>query len=174
MMTIPRFAGLCAVGGLLMVSCAPDGPDAYAAPGAVEAPPATRAPSTTEADGAADDEGAAGDEDAADDGGAADAAPTETFPPNGETVVVLGVDNTFREETIEIEAGTEVLWENRGRNDHNLLPADEAADWGAQTDDFLPGDEYTHVFDTPGEYPYYCSIHGTAEVGMIGTVIVTG
>jgi plastocyanin len=174
MMTIPRFAGLCAVGGLLMVSCAPDGPDAYAAPGAVEAPPATRAPSTTEADGAADDEGAAGDEDAADDGGAADAAPTETFPPNGETVVVLGVDNTFREETIEIEAGTEVLWENRGRNDHNLLPADEAADWGAQTDDFLPGDEYAHVFDTPGEYPYYCSIHGTAEVGMIGTVIVTG
>ena len=167
-MTVPRFAGVCAVGGLLMVSCAPDGPDAYAAPGAVEAPPATRAPSTAEAAGAVE-EGTADGEDAT-----GEAVPAETFPPNGDTVVVLGLDNTFREETVEVEAGTEVLWENRGRNDHNVLPADEAADWGAQTDDFLPGDEYGRVFDTPGEYPYYCSIHGTAEVGMIGTIIVTG
>ena len=72
------------------------------------------------------------------------------------------------------EAGPEVLWENRGRNDHNVLPVDETEDWGAQTEDFVPGDEYARVFDTPGEYPYYCSIHGTTDVGMIGTVIVTG
>jgi plastocyanin len=169
-----RLAGLLAIAALAVVACAPDGPDAYGAP-EDDAPPATRAPSTSEPEpqpeseeGAAD--GAAGE--GADD--ADEPTSVETFPPNGETVVVLGVDNTFREETIEIEAGTEVLWENRGRNDHNVLPVDETEDWGAQTEDFLPGDEYGRVFDTPGEYPYYCSIHGTTDVGMIGTVIVTG
>jgi plastocyanin len=103
-----------------------------------------------------------------------DSVPAETFPPNGETIVVLGLDNSFREEIIEVEAGTEVLWENRGRNDHNVVPVDETAEWGVEVADFTPGDEYSLVFDTPGEYPYYCSIHGTAEVGMTGTVVVTG
>ena len=167
---LARLAGLVAIGALAVAACAPDGPDAYTAP-ENDAPPATRAPSTSEpeSDGGAAD-GAAGE--AVED--TDQSTPVETFPPNGETVVVLGVDNTFREETIEIEAGTEVLWENRGRNDHNVLPVDETEDWGAQTEDFVPGDEYARVFDTPGEYPYYCSIHGTTDVGMIGTVIVTG
>jgi plastocyanin len=39
-------------------------------------------------------------------------------------------------------------------------------------DEFQPGDEYRHVFSEPGEYRYYCTIHGTAEVGMVGTVVV--
>lgn len=164
-----RLAGVLAT-VVLVVACAPDGPDAYNAPEA-DAPPATRAPSTSgpeSEEGAAD--GAGGEE--VDD--VDESAPVQTYAPNGETAVVLGLDNTFREETIEIEAGTEVLWENRGRNDHNILPVAETEDWGAETEDFLPGDEYARVFDTPGEYPYYCSIHGTADVGMIGTVIVTG
>jgi plastocyanin len=100
-------------------------------------------------------------------------APAETYPPNGEVVNVLSLDNTFRPETIEISAGTEVVWTNGGRNDHNVLPV-EGDDWGVQAEDFVPQDVYSHVFTTPGTYPYYCSIHGTTEVGMIGTVIVTG
>jgi plastocyanin len=102
-----------------------------------------------------------------------DSAPVETFAPNGEVVNVLALDNTFRPETIEISAGTEIVWTNGGRNDHNVLPI-EGDDWGVQTEDFTPQDVYSHVFTTPGTYPYYCSIHGTTEVGMIGTVVVTG
>lgn len=164
------FSALLVVGALALVSCAPDGPDAYTA-AAADAPPATRAPSTSEPAELFSDESA---DDSSDDSAPADSVPAETFPPNGETVVVLGFDNSFREEIIEVEAGTEVLWENRGRNDHNVLPVDETADWGIEVEDFTPGDEYARVFDTPGEYPYYCSIHGTPEIGMIGTVIVTG
>lgn len=163
-----RLSVLCAAGALLVVACAPDGPDAYIAPES-DAPPATRAPSTSEAESEAADEAADGAEESAD-----ESAPVETYPPNGETVEVLALDNSFRDETIEIEAGTEVVWDNRGRNDHDVLPADETQAWGVEVEDFAPGDTYATIFGTPGEYPYYCSIHGTKDVGMIGTVIVTG
>ena len=42
----------------------------------------------------------------------------------------------------------------------------------SRTTAFHPGDIYGHVFTTPGTFAYYCSIHGTAKAGMIGTVVV--
>jgi plastocyanin len=30
------------------------------------------------------------------------------------------------------------------------------------------------TFDTPGEYPYYCGVHGSPNSGMRGTIIVSG
>jgi plastocyanin len=86
------------------------------------------------------------------------------------TVTVVAADNRFDPERIEIAPGTEVVWVNRGRNDHDLMTE---LGFGVTVADFHPGDEYRHVFTEPGEYPYYCTIHGTAEVGMIGTVVVT-
>ena len=44
--------------------------------------------------------------------------------------------------------------------------------WGAATEDFKPGADYTWVFTAPGTYAYYCTIHGTKDAGMIGTVVV--
>lgn len=98
---------------------------------------------------------------------------TNTVGPNGESVVVQALDNSFRPETIEISAGTEVVFDNRGRNDHDVLPADESQDWGVLVEGFKPGDTYAHVFTTPGEYRFFCSIHGTADAGMIGSIIVS-
>ena len=83
------------------------------------------------------------------------------------------LDNSFVVASVEIEAGTEVRWVNGGRNDHNVLPVDDTLDWGVERDEFEPTDEYAHVFDQPGVYPYYCSIHGTKEAGMVGAVVVT-
>jgi plastocyanin len=103
---------------------------------------------------------------------ATSAETSPTVPSNGETVDVIALDNSFRPETIEVIAGTAVRWENRGRNDHNVLPTDGSETWGAPTEEFLPGDEYTRVFSEPGTYDYYCSIHGTKDAGMIGTVVV--
>ena len=148
-MTRALLAALAA-GALGVTACDPDPSDAYP----VDAPPATRAPAPS-IDVPAEGE------------------PVETFPPNGEVVEVRALDNSFRAETIEIVAGTEVLWVNRGRNEHNVLPAGGVGDYGVERDAFEPGDEYAHVFDTPGVYPYYCSLHGTEDVGMIGTVVVT-
>jgi plastocyanin len=89
-----------------------------------------------------------------------------------ETVTVQAIDNTFRPDRIEIAPGTEVVWVNRGRNEHDLL-SDSDLEFGAVAADFQPGDEYRYVFTEPGEYPYHCTIHGTHEIGMTGTVVVT-
>lgn len=99
----------------------------------------------------------------------------ETIAPNGETVEVLSLDNNFIEQELTVSAGTEVKWVNNGRNDHNVLPDGdpEASKWGVLVDGFHPGDTYSHVFTEPGIYTYYCSIHGTADAGMYGTITVT-
>jgi plastocyanin len=86
---------------------------------------------------------------------------------------VDAIDNTFRPDAIEVAAGAEVHWVNRGRNEHNVLPV-EGDDWGVEADDFAPEDEYTHRFTEPGTYAYYCSLHGTTTQGMVGEIVVTG
>lgn len=159
-----------------VAGCAPDEHDIYT----VEAPPQTRAPlptttlpepgaETVDGDGTTDD----GD-------GAASSEPSApaTFPATGEVVEVRSLDNAFRVADVTVVAGTEVRWINGGRNDHNILPVDAIAEldavagFGVERDVFVPGAEYSYLFDTPGVYPYFCSIHGTQDVGMVGVVIV--
>jgi plastocyanin len=148
------------VGTTVLTGCGVDGPDVYAVPEVVDTPTTVRTlPSTT----MPPPPNAAGD---------TTVAPAEPVAPNGEVVQVRSLDNTFRVADIEIVAGTEVWWTNSGRNEHNVLPVDENEDWGVATEDFVPGDEYRHVFGLPGTYLYYCSIHGTTTVGMVGSVTV--
>ena len=133
-------------------ACNPDGPDASEATG----------------EDAVAGEGASA-------GGLAPSAPSTTVPavePNGVVVDVAALDNRFQPESIEVAVGTQVLWENRGRNEHDMLPADAGEEWGVEKEAFHPGDSYGHVFTTPGTFAYYCSIHGTAKAGMIGTIVV--
>lgn len=159
---------------LALVACNADGPDAYTAGAELE----TLSDDTEELFAEEEsEETETGSEDMGDMEGMEDesgeAEAPETFPPNGEVLGVRSLDNSFIDEVVEVEAGTEILWTNNGRNEHNVVPVDETEEWGVETTDFQPGDEYARVFDVPGEYPYYCSIHGTPEVGMTGTIVVT-
>ena len=112
----------------------------------------------------------------------------ETVPANGEVVNIQALDNSFRPVDFEIAAGTEVMFDNRGRNDHNILPDTVKDDagliallasdtsptaWGVASTDFVPGDTYSHLFNVPGTYNYYCSIHGAPGAGMYGTLTVS-
>ncbi len=99
----------------------------------------------------------------------------DSFPANGTTETIKALDNNFLPGALTIEAGTEVVWDNIGRNDHDVTPVDDlaAATWGVKADAFAPKDTYSHVFDQPGTYAYFCTIHGTAKAGMIGTIVVT-
>ncbi len=102
--------------------------------------------------------------------------PASTVPavePTGVVVPVIALDNSFRPQVVEISVGDEVLWENRGLNEHNALSV-VGDDWGVEVEQFQPGDIYAHVFTEPGEYDYFCSIHGNETVGMVGKVIVSG
>jgi len=111
-----------------------------------------------------------------------------TVPPNGESITIQVLDNSYRPSDYEIKAGTEVVFENRGRNDHNILPEsikDDAgltallasdmspASWGIESSAFTPGDSFTHLFNVPGVYKFYCSIHGAPGAGMYGTLTVS-
>jgi plastocyanin len=89
----------------------------------------------------------------------------------GVVVAVIALDNSFRPQSLEITVGDTVEWENRGENEHNVLSI-EGAEWGVEVTDFQPGDVYSHLFTEPGEYAYFCSIHGNEQVGMVGTITV--
>jgi plastocyanin len=129
-------------------------------------------------DDAGDDAGDGGR--AASDGAAAEGPDAEGPDAEAPDAVVIttdpapvnALDNSFMPENIQVKAGTEVVWTNKGRNEHNALHVD-GDDWGVEVDDFQPGDVYSHTFDEPGVYRYYCSIHGSTDAGMIGTVVVT-
>lgn len=101
--------------------------------------------------------------------------PGVTFPANGITASVLSLDNSYLPQVLTVVAGTEVMFENKGRNDHDVVPVDdpEALTWGVLDTAFMPKDVYSHVFTQPGTYAYYCTIHGTATAGMFGSIVVT-
>jgi plastocyanin len=105
-------------------------------------------------------------------GSEGDGSGSAAVEANGETVEVAAVDNSFTPKEATIAAGTEVVWDNRGRNDHNIIPEDPEADWRVEVEAFRPGDTASHVFLEPGTYRYYCSIHGTVDVGMPGVIVV--
>ena len=136
-------------------ACGADGSDL------ATAPPVDAAAAQTASDAASDSSGETAE--------SGTAEPTATAT----TIEVTTLDNTFVEEQVNVAVGTEVIWKNGGRNDHDIVPVVEGAGWGVGTDGFHPGDAYSYVFTEPGEYPYYCTIHGTADVGMTGTIIVT-
>ena len=102
-------------------------------------------------------------------------APSEAFAANGLTESVLAIDNSFLPQTLSIVAGTEVAFENNGRNVHDVVPADDktASTWGVLQADFEPTDTYAYVFTKPGTYLYYCTIHGTPTAAMFGSIVVT-
>jgi len=91
----------------------------------------------------------------------------------GEDVVTIDVrDNVFVPERALISAGTEVRWENRGRTPHNVIAADEGAFEDVPVQELQPGDVAVRSFDDAGDFPYFCSLHGTATRGQIGELRV--
>lgn len=157
-------ASVATLAAAVVVGCADDGNDgAYQMRRAAALAEEQRTTTSVLADGA-------------DAGPASSEAPSPTAPsvePTGVVVPVFALDNSFRPELVEISIGDEVLWENRGMNEHNVLRV-EGDDWGVEVEAFQPGDVYSHLFTEPGEYRYYCSIHGSTDVGMVGTIVVTG
>jgi plastocyanin len=89
-------------------------------------------------------------------------------------VAIVARDNAFLPQYIEIDPGTTVVFTNRGRVDHNVLPVVEGAFTPIEIEDLEPGEVASITFDEPGEYPYYCSLHGTTTRGMVGAIRVLG
>lgn len=83
-------------------------------------------------------------------------------PADGATVEATGFQ--FQPDTLEVEVGTEVTWNNGDDVGHTVT-----ADDGEFDIEIGGGASGSHTFDEPGAHAYACSIHpsmtGTVEVG---------
>jgi plastocyanin len=98
--------------------------------------------------------------------------------------------NAFQPVEYEVSAGETVVWGNVGSRGHSVtayadeIPgrADYFASGGFDSEDAAvdgwpnegnvqAGETYSHTFEVPGEYGYYCIPHEAA--GMKGTIVVT-
>ncbi|BAN25465.1 cupredoxin domain-containing protein [Caballeronia insecticola] len=77
----------------------------------------------------------------------------------------ISIDNfAFSQQAITVPVGTKVTWVNHDDMLHTV--ADEGKSF--KSDPLDSGDSFSHVFDKPGTYKYFCSLHPH----MTGTVVV--
>jgi 3',5'-cyclic-AMP phosphodiesterase len=75
------------------------------------------------------------------------------------------VDNfSFVPGTAAVAAGSTVTWTNRDDVPHNIVSTEQKFKSPVLDTD----EQFSHAFDTPGTYPYFCSIHPK----MTGQVVV--
>jgi plastocyanin len=82
-------------------------------------------------------------------------------------VVPVTIDNfVFEPARLAIKAGTTVTWINRDDIPHTVAAKDRAFKSKVMDTD----ESFSFTFSTPGEYPYFCSLHPH----MTGTIVVEG
>jgi plastocyanin len=95
--------------------------------------------------------------------------PRATYDDSKEVVVTMK-DNDYVPQTITVDPGTVVRWDNIGRNKHDVIPDRASTGWKSGT--IKPGKSFERQLDKPGAYGYFCSFHGAPGKGMYGTLIV--
>lgn len=86
-------------------------------------------------------------------------------------ITIDAVDNNFKPQFVTVSAGTKVTFKNVGRNLHNVYSVGDTFT-SIATVDFGPGEQGSVTFDRAGDYPYYCTLHGTPTRGMTGAIRV--
>lgn len=75
-----------------------------------------------------------------------------TAPPQIEVAIE---DFAFTPATLNIPAGTTVIWYNHDAVIHTVTARDNSFDSGSLSED----DTFSHTFETKGSFDYYCIIH---------------
>ena len=79
----------------------------------------------------------------------------------------ITIDNfAFEPDALTVAAGTKVTWVNHDDEPHTVVSADKAVRFKSQALD--TNDSFSFVFDKPGTYKYFCSMHAH----MVGTIVV--
>jgi plastocyanin len=77
----------------------------------------------------------------------------------------ISIDNfAFSQPSLTVPVGTKVTWINHDDMLHTV--ADEGKSF--KSDPLDSGESFSHVFDKPGTYKYFCSLHPH----MTGTIVV--
>jgi plastocyanin len=97
--------------------------------------------------------------------GASYSAPSPTPTTGTGTIITVPAGTTsFSPTTLNVDAGTTVVWQNRDSSAHTTT-SDTAGLWNAT---LAPGQEFSRTFSAAGSFSYKCTIHA----GMTGTVVV--
>jgi plastocyanin len=99
-----------------------------------------------------------------------DASATGQYGDGPDEVTVVMKDNDYLPQTLTVDPGTVVKWDNEGRSKHNVIPDRASTGWRSPT--IKPGKDFEQQLDTPGVYGYFCTFHGAPGKGMYGTLIV--
>lgn len=83
-------------------------------------------------------------------------------------------DVKFSPASLTVPSGTTVTWTNKDSFDHTVTADDGSYDSG----NLAQGKTWSHTFNAPGTYHYYCKPHASkgsdgAYKGMTGTIVVT-
>jgi plastocyanin len=95
-------------------------------------------------------------------------------PPCPTNTFCLTISNTFSPAVMTVAAGTTVSWRNDAGTIHNVTwdaaagAAAALAGDGAGNIDTWDTGSHTRLFNTPGTYPFHCTIHA----GMNGSLTV--
>ena len=85
---------------------------------------------------------------------------------SGNAVEILIQSFAFSPKRLQSRLGTEVKWTNEDAPGHTVLSDDGTT---IKSPTLNKGESFSMVFNTPGTYTYYCSIHPS----MKGTIVVT-
>jgi plastocyanin len=99
---------------------------------------------------------------------------TQTTPPDGEspgpdftpgTSVSVVIENlAFSPDTVTIDIGTTVVWNNEDFVNHTVTSRTGIFDSGIMS----RGGSFSYTFNEAGDFEYYCTLH----TNMVGHVIV--
>ena len=82
-------------------------------------------------------------------------APFPRTTPEKSSNHVAIADFSFSPDTTKVSVGTEVTWHNEDPTEHTVTATDGAFGSGA----LGSGRSFSHRFDEPGKYAYFCEIH---------------
>jgi plastocyanin len=103
--------------------------------------------------------------------GACASSPEENHSSSPDAGEIWMQNVSFVPEELTVPAGTTVSWTNRDNVRHVV----KSGRFGSPTDQFEsgdiePGGTFSVLFETPGTYSYFCTLH---PIQMTGAVIVT-
>jgi len=98
--------------------------------------------------------------------------PDEIVDLRGQARVEVPIrDNVFEVRWFRVDPCTEIVFVNRGANRHNVVAvADDA--FPKISEDLLDAGPQTLLVARPGDYPFYCSLHGAPGRGQSGYFVV--
>jgi plastocyanin len=98
-------------------------------------------------------------------------APDSGGPPNAVEIQLLSSGgNRFDPANVTIAAGTTVTWNWVG-GFHDVTATGNPA-FPSSGVPVAPPQSFSHTFNAPGTYLYFCSVHGSPTEGMRGTIVV--